>query len=128
MSTRSNIGIIKLDGTLEVIYCHFDGYPSHNGKILLNHYSNLNKVKELVSNGGLSSLENEITDCKFYKDRGEEIEITKFNSLKEFLSFATKDCWIEYFYLFDEKENKWFMNKNNFSGTKELTEKEIKED
>ena len=125
MSTRSHIGIAKPDGSLEVVYCHSDGYPSYNGDILLHHYTDVEKIKELISNGGMSSLEKEIKDCEFFKDRGEEITIYKYNSLEKYLLFAARDWEIEYFYLFDEKENKWFMNKNRFSGIKELTEKEI---
>mgnify|MGYP003704491571 CR=1 FL=1 len=30
MSTRSNIGILNQDGTVDYIYCHFDGYVEHN--------------------------------------------------------------------------------------------------
>jgi hypothetical protein len=86
----------------------------------------VNKTKELISNGALSFLDKEIKDCKFFKDRGEEIDITKYNSLKDYLSFAVNDWAIEYFYLFDEKENKWLMNKNRFSGIKELTEKDVR--
>lgn len=127
MSTRSNIGIIKLDGTLEVVYCHFDGYPSHNGEILLHNYTDIKKIEELISKCDIISLEKEIKDCKFFNDRGEETNIIKYNSLKNYLCFAAKDFQIEYFYLFDEKDSKWFMNANRFSAIKVLTEKHIKE-
>ena len=40
MATRSNIGIVNEDDSITAIYCHWDGYPEHNGKILLNHYNN----------------------------------------------------------------------------------------
>lgn len=126
MSTRSNIGIIHSNGTIEVVYCHFDGYPSHNGKILLNSYSDINKVKKLISNGGMSSLEDDVKDITFYIARGEVLEISNYSSLKDYLSSIGFD--IEYFYLFDENENKWFMNKNRRSGIKELTEEDTKED
>ena len=38
MSTRSHIGIWNEDGSLDVIYCHWDGYPSYNGAVLFHHY------------------------------------------------------------------------------------------
>ena len=41
MSTRSHIGIWNEDGSLDVIYCHRDGYPAHNGAVLLHHYQDL---------------------------------------------------------------------------------------
>jgi len=56
MSTRSRIGIAREDGKVESIYCHWDGYPSNNGMILLEHYTDPEKVKRLVSLGSISSL------------------------------------------------------------------------
>lgn len=40
MSTRSTIAIENANGTIKKVYCHFDGYISHNGKILAEQYSN----------------------------------------------------------------------------------------
>ncbi len=31
------------DGIIKSIYCHWDGYPSNNGKILLEHYNSQEK-------------------------------------------------------------------------------------
>ena len=45
MSTRSNIGILNKDGTIESIYCHLDGYPEGVGLELYNQYNNKNKLK-----------------------------------------------------------------------------------
>lgn len=39
MSTRSTIAIEHADGTVKKVYCHYDGYISHNGKILAEQYS-----------------------------------------------------------------------------------------
>jgi hypothetical protein len=44
MATRSRIGIELEDGVIESIYCHWDGYPENNGKILLEHYQDPNKI------------------------------------------------------------------------------------
>ena len=51
MSTRSKIGILRKDGTVDHIYCHWDGYPEHNGCILYNDYNNINKINSLIKNG-----------------------------------------------------------------------------
>ncbi len=56
MATRSRIGIEKEDGTVESIYCHWDGYPSNNGVILQENYQDREKVEELISLGGISAL------------------------------------------------------------------------
>lgn len=60
MSTRSNI-IAKLsDGRWGKIYCHWDGYPEHNGKILSEHYRDRGKIDALIALGDLSILAPEI--------------------------------------------------------------------
>ena len=56
MATRSAIGFKKIDGTIEAVYCHWDGYPSHNGKTLLNRYNDISIVNQLMLLGDLSSL------------------------------------------------------------------------
>ena len=40
MATRSTIALEFADGTVEQVYCHWDGYLAHNGLMLLEHYSN----------------------------------------------------------------------------------------
>lgn len=61
MSTRSRIGMVNKDGSVTSIYCHFDGYPSNNGAILLKHYKTAKKVKELISLGSISSLHENVS-------------------------------------------------------------------
>ena len=56
MGTRSMIGMVEADGSVSAIYCHWDGYLSHNGKILDEHYDSDIKVAELIALGNLSSL------------------------------------------------------------------------
>ena len=56
MGTRSRIGYEKENGEIVSSYCHWDGYPSHNGKILLIHYNTLERVKALVDEGDMSQL------------------------------------------------------------------------
>lgn len=56
MATRSTIAVQHTSGVVSESYCHWDGYPSHNGKILLEHYNTLEKVEQLVELGSMSSL------------------------------------------------------------------------
>ena len=58
MGTRSRIGIWE-NGVVRSVYCHWDGYLSHNGKILLENYD-AEKTRQLVALGDLSSLRPEI--------------------------------------------------------------------
>jgi hypothetical protein len=60
MGTRSTIALEFADGTVEQVYCHWDGYLEHNGKILAEHYSDPFKLRDLIDQGGISSLGEEI--------------------------------------------------------------------
>ena len=56
MGTRSTIALEFADGTVEQVYCHWDGYLEHNGKILQEHYSDPFKLRDLIDLGDISSL------------------------------------------------------------------------
>jgi len=56
MGTRSRIGIELEDHSVVSVYCHWDGYPESNGRILNRHYTNRDDVKELIDGGSMSSL------------------------------------------------------------------------
>ena len=83
MSTRSHIGIRNEDGSLDVIYCHWDGYPSYNGALLLHHYQAPEKIRELIALGDISSLAESVKPAE-----GEHT----FDSSQEGVFFA---CHIE---------------------------------
>ena len=58
MGTRSRIGVMHGD-VVKSVYCHWDGYLEHNGKILQQHYDSA-KANNLVALGDISSLRPEI--------------------------------------------------------------------
>lgn len=60
MSTRSRIGIVNEDGSVESIYSHWDGYPSHHGPLLLENYKTEEKVRKLISLGSISHLDENV--------------------------------------------------------------------
>ena len=105
MSTRSAIAIQETkDGPVQHIYCHFDGYPKHNGKILNEHYRDPSKVKELLALGDLSVLDETIEKSTFYcRDRKERLHINEPMPLKELADDDTYD----YRYLLKEHEGEW---------------------
>lgn len=116
MATRSNIGILNEDGTVDYIYCHFDGYPEHNGAILNKHYTTEGKVRMLIGLGDLSILGEDIGEkqdfnnrvkgcCLAYgRDRGE----TNFSARTCSYADYTKEYFEEYVYLFTPGEG-WKM-------------------
>jgi hypothetical protein len=56
MATRSTVTAKMSDGTYRTIYCHWDGYPKHNGRILLQCYSTQEAIEKLVAPGNISVL------------------------------------------------------------------------
>lgn len=109
MATRSYIGERNLDGTVDYIYCHFDGYPEHNGQILAEHYTNPNRVNELLKLGDLSVLgkfigekqdfdKRVVGNCLAYgRDRGE----VNVGAKNDFFDALIKDQSVDYVYVFD---------------------------
>lgn len=56
MSTRSIIGLLHPDESVEAVYCHFNGHTGHNGALLLEHYADPPKVRALIELGSLREL------------------------------------------------------------------------
>ena len=119
MSTRSNIAFANPDGTITSVYCHWDGYPTNNGRILLRAYKTASKVKRLVGLGALSSLHERLYTRKphsydkpqkgvviaYMRDRGEDSYCAP-------TSYADEEAWRlgdleEWAYLF--KDGKWYV-------------------
>jgi hypothetical protein len=138
MSTRSNIGIINRNGTVEMVYCHSDGYPSYNGSILLENYSNEEKLRELLALGDLSVLRENIGEqhkfddyetgsknrwtVAYGRDRGE----TDVNCRKVRSANSSLKQMEEYLYLWDCKTNSWIFSDHG-GGFKPLTPAECKD-
>ena len=120
MTTRSHIGKKLEDGSVKYIYCHWDGYPDYNGKILKEHYTDETKVDALLELGALSILGNEIGEqqdfdrrethhknwCLAYgRDRGETDVKAKVAKSVEDYSYPDG---VAYCYLFDGGEWRCF--------------------
>jgi hypothetical protein len=118
MATRAVIGKLQKDGSgIKAIYLHSDGYLEHAGRILNEHYQDESKVDELLDQGDVSSLGENIgvkldfndlksfyenKQCRFYgRDRGEQH--THFDMCTDELDlirFADKSCNADYVYLY----------------------------
>ena len=61
MGTRSRIGVMHGD-VCKSVYCHWDGYLDHNGRILQEHYDSA-RANHLVAMGDISSLGAKIGDA-----------------------------------------------------------------
>jgi hypothetical protein len=86
MGTRSTIALEFADGTVQAVYCHWDGYLSNNGQILLKHYSDPFKLRDLIDLGGFSSLSATVEETKegAYTQRGEDLSIEKYKDIQDY--------------------------------------------
>jgi hypothetical protein len=83
MSTRSRIAIENQDGTVDSIYCHFDGYVDGVGKTLFNQYDQ-EKSEKLLELGDISSLgESTIDTVAYCRDRGEDLHFKTFKDVED---------------------------------------------
>ena len=130
MGTRSRIGVMHGDN-VKSVYCHWDGYLSHNGAILQEHYDSV-KANQLVALGDLSSLRpnigekhkfspfdcDELTSeefekqyggmCTFYgRDRGETG--TEWKTHTNFTDFfdCVEGSWCEWYYIM--RDGVWYV-------------------
>jgi len=116
MSPRSNIAILNEDGTVEMIYCHFDGYPAHHAPILADCHASAVAVREMLALGDMSYLRERTspvgphsydaaedgTSVFYMRDRGEDgVEAQVYDSLdeakaamQEYLYLWTPDGWV----------------------------------
>ena len=129
MGTRSRIGYELPDHSVVSVYCHWDGYVEHNGRILVEHYQDREAVKELIDGGSMSSLrttqtwESEIMkdgrdyvldengqiqythtrepQPMYHTERGDELDVQHTS----FDDFCSDMCGEEFVYLYDLNGN-----------------------
>ena len=130
MGTRSRIGVMHGD-VCKSVYCHWDGYLSHNGVILQEHYDSA-KANQLVALGNLSVLGKNLGEkhsfdtyhltpeerkqheldngnsCTFYgRDREEEDQAwTVDHTFADFLD-RVDGCGAEYYYIM--RDDVWYV-------------------
>ena len=134
MATRGNIGIVNEDGSITAIYVHWDSYPEYVGKMLLNHYTDVDWIHMLMNLGDLSILSENVNPtgphsfnnpqtgvCVAYgRDRGDTgTDSRTFEDLGEYEHFGSGVLFIDYQYLFED--GKWMYRCTYKGGWKELT-------
>lgn len=99
MATRAWIAVHDDDGYHQ-IYSHWDGYPSHLGKVLSENYNTYEKAMEIIMLGDVSSVDVTLDKCEFYaRDRGEELNPARLYPTLEELK---QDFSEEYLYVLYE--------------------------
>jgi hypothetical protein len=105
MATRSLIGINLNNGITKIIYCHWDGYPEHNGQLLMNEYTSPSAVFDLMELGDLSSLDATPASCTAYhRDRKEPwgmVEPRDINTSG--LAGVGADYGVDYVYTYNDE-------------------------
>lgn len=110
MATRSLIGRIREDKSVQVIYCHWDGYPEFVGLQLALNYTNTLIIQELLDLGDRSSLTGAPTADRTYAvTQNAEIKPTIYANMDEFK--AADKSGADYVYIWD---NGWEIFKADY--------------
>lgn len=79
MPTRSYIGRLMNDGSVQAVYCHWDGKPSRVGEILFKNYG-LNNIDRLLMGGGIENLKSTPEETEYQ----EKVDKVEFKDIKDF--------------------------------------------
>ena len=117
MATRSNIAYRTPEGKIRSVYCHWDGYPAHNGEMLRRYYQEARKIAQLIELGSISALREHIhytgkhdfdapqedVTIFYSRDRGEQLSVQEYDDIPSWI-----DDMEEYAYLWNGQE--WLVN------------------
>lgn len=116
MATRSVIAVRT--GTARkpryvAVYCHYDGYPSHQMPLLLAHHDSHEAAQQLVAGGDISALHTNLgwdretlpaSGPLYYAERGETgVDARKFSSITSLIEHF-RDMGCEHSYVFVPKQ------------------------
>ena len=95
MGTRSRIGVMHGD-KCKSVYCHWDGYLDHNGRILQEFYDSA-RANQLVAMGDISSLGAKIGDAHPFSKFEINNESPDFAKLMATHEQAEKEGWTTFY-------------------------------
>lgn len=135
MATRSTIAVELEDGSIRAVYCHWDGYLSYNGKLLMEHYNSQALAEAITTLGDISSLgeriepngphdfDNAEEGCTvFYgRDRGEtNVHPRTFKDYDDYIKNLNRQ---EYNYLY--MDDMWMVEGSKDDGLFHVVEHEL---
>ena len=92
MGTRSTIALEFADGSVEQVYCHWDGYLAYNGQILQKHYINPFVLRDLIDLGDISSLKSTIGTKHAFSHFDTEMKQEDYDALyRDMTTFYGRD-------------------------------------
>ena len=95
MGTRSRIGVMHGD-KCKSVYCHWDGYLSHNGRILQEHYDSA-RANHLVALGDISSLGKLIGEAHPFSQFDINKDDPDFDKLIALEELSEKEGWTTFY-------------------------------
>lgn len=95
MSTRAAIGFVS-GSEIHTIYSHYDGYPSHVGKILQTFFRTEEAANSLVYGKHIRGFETDGSVSRF-NDGAHDISATPCEAIQGY----------DYLYLFDAGNKEW---------------------
>ena len=107
MGTRSNIIYEEPSGEVLSMYCHYDGYPDNNGRILLDQYNSAKKAKALIEIGYARSLKPKIMEVEPKRTGVPE----HYRSLTSYM-WSVDAVTIEYIYRWSKDEDEWSVSES----------------
>jgi hypothetical protein len=108
MATRSAIAIETGlpefgPGVIHAVYCHWDGYVTNNGALLLEHFNSLRIASELIKGGSISSLGPGLDKTQFHhRDMEREmVPASEYGTREEFIEDSNG---LEYLYILNQND------------------------
>jgi hypothetical protein len=102
MATRSTIALEFADGTVQQIYCHWDGYLDGVGAELQADYTDPFRLRDLIDEGDTSTI------GEPYSQRGEDCPARKYKDIAEYFAECQQE---EYDYILRNVDGvaTWFV-------------------
>ena len=98
MSTRSFICIEDAEQGYRGIYCHYDGYPEHVGKLLVEFHNSLDAAESIVHGPQVRNLDSDGLVVRFGDGTPDDSEVylgieDALNSGFDYVYLYDDDCW-----------------------------------
>jgi hypothetical protein len=108
MATRSAIaietGLPEMGPCIiHAVYCHWDGYVTNNGALLLNYFDSLPSAVALIKGGSISSLGEGIDKTQFHcRDMDREmVPASEYGTREEFIDDSDG---LDYLYILNQND------------------------
>ena len=106
MSTRSFICIEDAEQGYRGIYCHYDGYPEHVGRLLVRHHNDLTSAEAIVYGPQIRNFDEDGMVVRYGDGTFDDSEV--YLGIEDALKSG-----FDYAYLYSTEENRWICFRNS---------------